>query len=77
MTDLRLSYLRAALDRSRERVARCRAELERFDHFDTGDSHLGPARDRLAEDLRKAELDASWAEIALADATQPAEVPVS
>ena len=65
--DRRLAQLRTALNRARQRVERYRAELERFDcRADPGN----------VEDLRKAEDDAAWAEIALADATSPMEVPV-
>jgi hypothetical protein len=73
--DRRLHQLRNALDRSRERARWARDELWRFDRRDTGESNLSAARDRLVEDVRRAELDAAWCEVALADATAPTEVP--
>lgn len=73
--DRRLWQLRQALDRARQRVRWARDELERHDRrADPDDIMLDRARARLVNDLRKAELDAAWAEIALADATSPMEV---
>jgi hypothetical protein len=76
MNQLRhLDHLRVALDRARQRVTYCRAELEQFDYrAHPANIMLDRPRAWLVEDLRKAELDAAWAEIALADASSPMEV---
>lgn len=73
MTDHFHHYQRQ-LDRARQHVARCRSELERFDRrADPFDIMAGKARDRLAEDLRQAEISAGWCELALADVSAPME----
>lgn len=73
--DLRLHTLTQALKRARQRVDYCRRELDRFDReADESDPRTERQRRKLEGDLRLAEQDAGWAEIALADTTSPAEV---
>jgi hypothetical protein len=69
----RLTQARDAYDRARRHAEQCRQELARFD-AGAADPWNQRARDRLVRDLRRAEEDAGWAEIALADASSPMEV---
>ena len=55
--------LRAQLDRARHRVVRVRAALSRFEAAaDPSDPKQMRLLERLAHDLRQAELDCGWTE---------------
>ena len=74
--DPRLYDLRRQLDRARQRVDFCRRGLERFNReADDNNPRTDRIRSKLEADLRLAEIDAGYAEISLADATAPTEVP--
>lgn len=64
----RTTFLASALERARARVSYCKRELDRFNRITDGPARAGK---KLADDLRKAELDCGWIEHAMTQEDTP------